>query len=454
METTIAAISTPPGTGGIGIIRVSGPQALQIASRVFRHPKGRDVAALPGYHCMLGRVFDQNGEFDDCILTRYKAPRSYTGEEVVELSCHGGSYLLQRLLRATLAQGAQLAAPGEFTKRAFLNGKLGLTQAESVMDLISSTSLQASRAALAGRDGALFREIQSITSVLLDVEGDLAAWIDYPEEDMEQLSPERLLQSLAALEQRLQSLLNRYDSGRILREGITAAIVGRPNVGKSTLMNLLSGYDRSIVTDIPGTTRDIVEDSIRIGEIPLRLADTAGLRQTDDPAEKIGVALTQKRLEQSDLILAVFDRSQPLTPQDITLLESLKNRLAIGILNKTDLPPQISPEQLKPYLPHILTISAQTGEGAKELEHLLTELLQFNQLDPSAAMLVNERQRNCALRALTALQEAISALQSHITLDALTVCLDDALAALLELTGQRVSDQVVENVFARFCVGK
>ena len=453
-QSTVAAISTPLGVGGIGIIRISGPDALAVAARVFRPVGARRLEDAPGYTALLGRVFDAAGEIDDAIATVFRAPRSYTGEDVAELSCHGGLYLLRRALRAVLDAGAQPAGPGEFTKRAFLNGKLGLTQAEAVMDLIAAQGDQAARSALSARDGALFARIRAVNGGLLELAAHLSAWVDYPDDEIPEITGEEISAALRRARDGLAGLLSTYDLGRVIREGVETAIVGRPNVGKSTLMNLLAGYQRSIVTDIPGTTRDVVEDTVNLDGAILRLADTAGLRDTDDEVESVGVALARRRLETAGLVLAVFDSSDPLTGEDRALIESLRGRPAVAVINKTDLPRRIDLAWVSERIPHTVQVSAKAGQGVRELSAAVNEVLGLHRLDGGAALLANERQRLCAQRAAAAVDEAISALDGSFTFDAVGVCIDEAIAALLELTGERASEAVVNEVFARFCVGK
>ena len=454
-ETTIAAIATPPGQGAVGMVRLSGPCAREIAQRVFRPMDSRrSLDKLAGYTGCLGRVFDAQGDIDEAVAIVYQAPKSYTGEDVVELCCHGGSFLLSRVLEACFAAGATPAGPGEFTKRAFLNGKLSLDEAESVMGLVSAHSDSAARAALAARDGALTGEISACADQLINLAAHLAAWVDYPEEDIPEVQENTLAETLSLVTGRLQKLASGFNRGRILREGIDTVIAGRPNVGKSTLMNALSGSQRSIVTDIPGTTRDVVEDTVRLGSLVLRLSDTAGLRATDDPVEQAGVALTKSRLESCDLVLAVFDGAQPLDAGDRELLEQLKGRLCVGVVNKADLPLQIDIHPLQEALPAVVELSAKTGEGVERLEQEITRLLGLAKIDPTAPMLHTHRQLDCVRRALAELAEATAALEQGQTLDALSVCVDGAIDALLELTGQRASAAVVDRVFHNFCVGK
>ena len=311
-EKTIAAIATAQGAGGIGIIRISGCDALEISQKVFKSITGRNISEMKGYTAAYGHIYDGDELIDSGVLLVYLAPHSYTGENVAEISCHGGLYVTKRVLRAVLNAGASMAEAGEFTKRAFLNGKIGLTEAEGVMDIISARGEQSSRAALGAMDGALRKKIDSVKESLITSAAHLSAWADYPEDDIPAVSTENLTGELKSSIGILDKLLATYDAGKAIREGIDTVIAGKPNVGKSTLMNLLSGYERSIVTDIPGTTRDVIEDTVMLGDIPLCLSDTAGIRATDDPVESIGVEKARKRVKSAGLVLAVFDSSKEL----------------------------------------------------------------------------------------------------------------------------------------------
>lgn len=448
---TIAAIATGSG-GGIGVVRLSGKAALHITDSIFTGKKS--PLDMHGYTGTLGRVHDRHGELDEAVLFVYRAPHSYTGEDVCELSCHGGSFILGKVLAAAVEAGAVPAGAGEFTKRAFLNGKLTLTQAEGVAQLVSGESRQAVRAALEAHDGALWRTINGINAGLMDAAAHISAWIDYPEEDVEQVLTCDLSRVLGEAQKRLAALAGDYDRGRLLREGITTAIVGSPNVGKSTLMNLLAGYERSIVTDIAGTTRDVIEDRVRLGELLLCLSDTAGIRNTDDAVEKLGVARSVSRLEQCDLILAIFDGSRPLDDGDKSLLERLDGRLAIGICNKSDLPRAADMETIRRHTCATLEISARDGQGVGELERTIAKLAGMDKLDSGAAMLANSRQLSCAVSALKSLGEALDALSYGQTLDAVSVSLEEAIDSLLELTGKKASAEIIDRVFEQFCVGK
>ncbi|QAT51171.1 tRNA uridine-5-carboxymethylaminomethyl(34) synthesis GTPase MnmE [Caproiciproducens sp. NJN-50] len=451
---TIAAISTSQAPGGIGIVRISGPRAREIADRVFVPLHKKSLNEIGGYCALYGKVHDADGDIDEAVALNFRAPRSFTGEDVVELSCHGGLAILRRLLRAVFQTGAVPAGPGEFTRRAFLNGKIGLTEAESVMQLVSAQGEQAAKAALAGHGGALERRIRSIREKLLGAAAHLSAWADYPEDDIPQVTEEELTSSLGGVKTELESLLRGFDAGRALREGVDTVIAGRPNTGKSTLMNLLAGCERSIVTDFAGTTRDIVEDTVLLGGIPLRLADTAGLRDTADPIEKAGVGRARDRLRAARLILAVFDASQELEEEDRMLIREIGQAPCIAVLNKIDLPMKIDKEFIESKIQQIVSLSAKTGEGLSQLEDAVAELLGTKELDPADGMLYTERQRDAAERSMRSVDEALDALKSGMTFDAVTVSVEDAVSALLELTGERATVAVVDSVFSQFCVGK
>lgn len=456
--TTIAAIATAQAPGGIGIIRISGKDARTVADRVFLSAKGKTVAETQGYQALYGKIYQDTALkreiLDEAIALVFAAPASFTGEDVVELSCHGGLYLLRRVLSAVYAAGASPASPGEFTRRAFLNGKLGLTEAESVMQLIGAQGEQAVRAALAGHGGALERRIEAMRGSLVDLTSHLAAWADYPDDDIPQVSDEMLKTSLAFSQTELEQLLSQFDAGKVLRDGVDTVIAGRPNVGKSTLMNLLAGCERSIVTQYAGTTRDIVEETVLLGDVPLRLADTAGIRTTDDPVEQIGVTRARERVKTAQLVLAVFDSSQVLNAEDWDLIADVKGIPAVAVVNKSDLEGKIDAAKLQSGFSAVVSISALTGDGFEELKSAVAQVLQVSALNPAEGLLFTERQRDSARRALACVVEAETALCSGMTLDAVTVSVEGAVTALLELTGERATVAVVDSVFEKFCVGK
>lgn len=455
MEKTIAAISTAPAPGGIGIVRISGKDAFAVADQVFRGVSRKPIAQMKGYTAQLGGAYTQGGEkLDDVVALVFRGPKSYTGEDVVELSCHGGLYVTKRLLQTVLDAGASPAGPGEFTRRAFLNGKLDLAQAEAVMGIIGASGEQAMKAAEAGSSGVLSRKIQQVKEGLLTQASHLAAWADFPEEDVPEVEEQELLSGIRQGEQALVALLQGFDRGKMYREGLATVIAGRPNAGKSTLMNLLSGCERSIVTQYAGTTRDVVEETVMLAGVPLRLADTAGIRDTEDPVESIGVQAARKRLETAQLVLAVFDSSQSLTKEDRELMDTLQGVPSIAIVNKTDLPTEIDVGEIQSHFEKTVFLSAANGEGLPELEQALSDILATKEFHPEEGVLFTQRQRADAQRALESLQEGETALLSGVTWDAVTVCVEDALNALAALTGEHVSEEIVDQVFEEFCVGK
>ena len=451
---TIAAISTPNAVGGIAVIRISGEDAIAVAERIFSPYGGKKVADMAGYTCAYGIAHDSGERLDDCILTVFRAPHSYTGEDVAELSCHGGLYVTRKILRAAFANGAVNAEAGEFTKRAYLNGKLDLTQAEAVMDIISAKGERELKMAESLREGAAFKKAEKCSQKLLKILGDLAAWADYPEEDIPEVRPENLAAELTEVRGDLHSLVKNYDSGRILREGVATAIIGRPNVGKSTLFNCLSGCERSIVTEIAGTTRDVIEETVRVGDITLRLSDTAGIHDTDDKIEGIGVEMAEKMIDNSELCIAVFDGSCPLTEDDLYLINKINKNKTIAVINKNDVEQQIDTSLLQDRIQHIVFLSAKENTGVEELHKHIEEIFKLNEADFDTATAANERQKKCIDKALEGIENAISSLEIGEMLDAVNVLIDEAEQSLLQLTGKKVTDAVVDEVFSRFCVGK
>lgn len=451
---TIAAVSTPNAPGGIAVIRISGKDALNVADKVFKPVGSRNVHDMEGYTCAYGIAHDNGERLDDCILTVFREPHSYTGENIAEISCHGGLYVTKRILRAVLRNGAENAGAGEFTKRAYLNGKLDLTQAEAVMDIISAKGERELKMAENLREGSAFKKAKKCSDRLMKILGDLAAWADYPEEDIPEVEPENLCAELKDVQKELSSLIENYDCGRILRQGVSTAIVGRPNVGKSTLFNCLSGCERSIVTDIAGTTRDVVEESVKLGDITLRLADTAGIRQTDDIIEGIGVDIAEKLIDSSELVIAVFDGNCPLTEDDLNLIKKLDNKKCIAVINKSDLGISLDTSEIQKYIKQTVYLSAKENDGIERLQSAVESLFEINENSFSSAVAVNERQKKCIDSALMYVESAISALENGEFLDAINVLIDEAEQNLLSLTGEKVTDAVVDEVFSRFCVGK
>ena len=451
-NTTIAAVSTALSAAGISVIRISGDDAIMIGDRVFRSTD--KLCDLKGYTCRFGAVYDNGEKIDECVATVFKKPHSYTGEDVVELSCHGGLYVTQKTLQAVLSAGAVPAQAGEFTKRAFLNGKLDLTEAEAVMDIISAKSKSSARAALSVKEGALSKKINRIKAELLDKAAHLSAWADYPEEDIPEVSEKELLSSLKKAEETLSAILTGFDNGKVLRDGVNTVIIGKPNVGKSTLMNLLSGFDKSIVTPIAGTTRDVVDEVVSLGDIVLNLSDTAGIRESSDEIEKLGIDRAKAKIDSASLVLCVFDSSQDLSDEDRAVLGAIGEAPAIAVINKTDLEQKLNIDEIKMHIQDIVYMSAKEQTGLSELEAAVKRLCYTFDTDNNDVLLYNERQRSLTQKAFESVRSAYDALSAEITYDAVTVSIEEAIAYLCELTGESVTEEVVDRVFHRFCVGK
>lgn len=451
---TIAAISTGQAAGGIGIVRISGENALSVADRIFKTVSGIKLEKLSGYKAAFGKVFFEEKCVDEAVALVFKAPKSYTGEDVVEISCHGGLLVTKQVLRAALANGAVPAEAGEFTKRAFLNGKMDLTRAESVMNIISAKSEQAKSAALNTLDGALYKKISEISLSLKKIAAQMAAWVDYPDEEIDDLSDDKLKETLLTAKGELEKLIKSFDVGQIIIEGVETAIVGKPNVGKSTLMNLLSGCEKSIVTSVAGTTRDIVEETVTLGNNVLRLADTAGLHDTEDTVEKIGVDRTRQKLGRASLVLAVFDSSTEIDDEDMEIIKMCNGKNAVAIINKTDLNKNFNAEKINKSFENVVYLSAKDRNGIQELEKAIEKTLGTADFDTSAATLMNERQLACCKTALQSIDEGISALEIGMTRDALNVNIDVAVESLDTLTGEKATESVVNEIFSQFCVGK
>lgn len=451
---TICAIATPAAVGGISVVRISGEKSLEIAEKVFKPVSGKSIRDMKGYTAAYGKIYDGGERLDDGVLLVFKAPHSYTGEDVCEISCHGGIYVTRRVMTACLKAGASPAAAGEFTKRALLNGKMSLTQAEAVADLISAQGEQILACSNSQREGALYHRAEKIADKIMDVSAQISAWIDYPEDDTPIVTEEWLNERIGEVKTELDSLLAGYDTGRMIREGISCAIVGKPNVGKSTIMNALSGVRRSIVSDIAGTTRDVVEETVNLNGAVLLLSDCAGIRETDDEVEKIGVEIMLEKLKSADIVLAVFDGSRELGEEDRRLFTQLNGKTVIPIVNKSDLETKLDVSEIKDRFGEPLVVSAKDEDFAERLGKEISARLNLDKLNTSAGFLANERQRACVIEAADAVNNALAAVQTGVTPDVVGVELERALNAVYELSGKRASDEVINEVFKRFCVGK
>ena len=455
---TISQIATPHGVGGIGIIRVSGADALTVARKIFHPIKGGDLGEVAPYTARYGHIAAADSRIiDDGILLYMRAPHSYTGEDVVELQCHGGHVVLREVLRRTWEAGAQPAEAGEFTKRAFLNGRLDLARAEGVMELIAAKSSRAARAARERMSGALSSEIKRLRTRLLGAIARIEAGIDFPEDDIPTVAAAALREDIDAAAADLRRLLTGAEVGRILREGVKTVIVGRPNVGKSSLLNALLGTERAIVTDVPGTTRDVIEEEISIDGIPLRLLDTAGLRAAEDAVEQIGVARTEQHLADAELVLAVFDSSTGLTTEDQELLARLRTMHAdiIILCNKEDCARVLRVADFDGVNAPVLMISAQAGTGLDALRETIAARVQMMEGDLSDGALPNkEREVEALQRAARHLSEAEKTLAAEMGTDFISIDLRGAYDTLGAILGETVDTDLIDRIFSEFCIGK
>jgi tRNA modification GTPase len=447
---TIAAISTPLGEGAIAIVRLSGSDAVAIAKKVF---KGKDLDTVDSHTINYGHIFEQERLVDEVMLSVMRAPKTFTREDLVEINTHGGIAVTQEILQLLLRSGARLAEPGEFTKRAFLNGRIDLAQAESVMDLIRAKTDQAANIAIKQLDGSLSNLINNIRQEILESLAQVEVNIDYPEyDDVETMTSQMLLEKTAHFEQLLETLLATAKRGKILREGLRTAIIGRPNVGKSSLLNQLLREEKAIVTDIAGTTRDVITEFANIGGVPLELIDTAGIRETEDVVEKIGVERSQKALEEADLVLLVLDASSPLTAKDVELLEVSSSSNRIVLLNKTDLPEKIELEKLPE---DYIRISALKNENLDAVEKQIRTLFFSGEIEAKdATTLSNARHIGLVEEALGALKEANNGLAMGLPVDLIQVDVTRCWQLLGEITGEAAPDELITQLFSQFCLGK
>lgn len=456
MGRTIAAISTPVGTGGIAVIRISGDDAVSVADKVF---SGRDKLSECETHTVhYGFIKDDKGEkVDEALVTVMRAPRTFTKEDVVEISTHGGITVSRAALNAVIRAGAYPAEPGEFTKRAFLNGRIDLSQAEAVIDIINSTNDLAQRNALSQLEGSLSKEIQNVRSSLVHLAAQMQVTIDYPDEDLEDITTADIRKISRDCQNKVDRLLETADSGKILRDGIKTAIVGKPNVGKSSLLNSLAREERAIVTDIAGTTRDVIEEYINLGGIPLILTDTAGIRETDDTVERIGVEKSKKSINEADLVIVMIDGSSFFDDEDIEVLNATMNKKRIVLINKTDLGQSKYVEAVKNKAKGsvVLEVSAVTGMGLEELAEEIRRIYRIGEISKShGSVITNMRHKTALIKAEEALGRVVETIDMNMPSDIASIDINIAIDALGEITGETVSDDVVNAIFHEFCVGK
>ena len=449
---TIAAVASSAIRSAISVVRISGKDAFSIADKVFTGISGKKLSACPGFTARLGKICDnKNKEIDEVIATVYRAPKSYTGEDSVEFSCHGGEFIVKRILEAVINAGAGIAQPGEFTRRAVMSGKLTLTQAEAVNEMICAQNDSAHKAALSQYDGALLRRINSIKTKLARLSAEITADLEFPEDDIDRTDISVKIEKLHTIKSQLEETIASYDQGAVLRKGVPAVIAGKPNVGKSTLMNLITQKNKSIITEYAGTTRDIIEETVDIGGLLLNIADTAGIRETGDDIEKIGVGLARKRISDSQLVIAVFDVSEPLDSEDFDFAAKLDKTRTLAVFNKSDLAPQAKITRLE--FEHHIYMSAANAESPDELYRKISEMVVDREFDPDSGIIFSLRQLECAKRASVSAAEAVFALESGLE-DAAAVCTETAAAALMELTGERITETILDEIFSKFCIGK
>ncbi|MBI4525617.1 MAG: tRNA uridine-5-carboxymethylaminomethyl(34) synthesis GTPase MnmE [Deltaproteobacteria bacterium] len=455
-EDTIAAIATPLGEGGVAIVRISGPDTERIAGQIFFR-RGARNGPLRSHTLHYGSVMDPNtgAIVDEVLLTLMRRPRSYTGEDVVEVHCHGGPFLVRRVLELILSCGARHAERGEFTKRAFLNGRLDLAQAEAVVDLIRARTEKGMKLAVEQVRGELSKWVEELREELLDIMVQVEAAIDFPEEEIELLQRDELRLKVESLKEKITLLIASYEWGRLFREGARVCIAGRPNVGKSSLLNALLGVERVIVTPVPGTTRDVVEESVSLGGVPVALWDTAGIRESSDQVEKIGIDFALERLEQAEAVLVVLDGSSPLSAEDHFIINIVGGKKGLVIVNKSDLPQKLDLRQTRILAGQkgVLSLSAKLGEGVDNLKSQLRELLLESQCEP-AIVITNLRHKAALERAANALAETALALTRETPPEMIAVDLREAITGLEEVVGLVTSDDILERIFSEFCIGK
>lgn len=455
MYDTIAAIATPAGTGAIGIIRLSGNDAIAVADRCFRAKSAKSLTQAKTHTLHFGYFVNPQGDIiDECLASVFIAPKSYTGENSVEFSMHGNPLILRDALSALLYCGARQALGGEFTKRAFLNGKLDLSQAEAVADLIDSQSRTEAILALSHLNGKTGEAITAVRIELTELNAAIMAYIDYSFEDLSDVSNETVKEVVEKNLKICESLLKTYDTGRVLKDGVKCAIIGKPNAGKSSLMNLLAGFNRSIVTDTPGTTRDMIEETVIIDGIKLRIFDTAGIRDTVDKIERLGVEMTRSIISKCELVFCVFDSSTELDDYDREIISLTDDINRVALLNKSDLPNKINRENIEDNFKHVVYISALTGEGIDTLSSKLAELFQSENLSTGTDIIMSARQKDCLVKASESLKEALIAVENGYPPDIAGISINDAISALGEITGQTVNDEIIDEIFRKFCVGK
>lgn len=450
---TIVAISTAPGIGGIGIIRMSGENSFEILNKIFV----TNDKPIAGYTMKYGKIVDEkNVIIDEVLVSYFVAPNSYTRENVCEINSHGGMVVMKKILELCLKNGAILAEPGEFTKRAFLNGRIDLSQAEAVIDIINSKTDKEAKASINQLEGNLSLEIKNIRKDLISMMADIEASIDYPEYDVEEVTTNKVKEVLIKEKDRLIKLEKSFDNGKILKDGINTAIIGRPNAGKSSLLNILLNEERAIVTSVEGTTRDTIEEYISINGIPLKIIDTAGIREANDEVEKIGVEKAKKIAKESDLIIGIFDISRKMNKEDYEILDILKNKNSIIVLNKIDLDENnVDMEKVKEINKPIVQISTKTREGIENLYKEIENIIETKEISSDNEIIVtNTRHKSLIIKAMDSVDKSLETIENKMPIDIIVVYVKDILENLGEITGETVTEDIIKEIFSKFCLGK
>nr|WEZ00483.1 tRNA uridine-5-carboxymethylaminomethyl(34) synthesis GTPase MnmE [Bacillus subtilis] len=458
---TIAAISTPMGEGAIAIVRLSGPEAIQIADRIYKGPKGKTLSSVESHTIHYGHIVDRTSDrvVEEVMVSVLKAPRTFTREDVIEINCHGGIVTVNQVLQLALREGARLAEPGEFTKRAFLNGRIDLSQAEAVMDLIRAKTDRAMNVAMNQMEGRLSALVRRLRSEILETLAHVEVNIDYPEyDDVEEMTHQILVEKATAVKKEIEALLRTSEQGKILREGLSTVIIGRPNVGKSSLLNsLVHEAKKAIVTDIPGTTRDVIEEYVNVRGVPLRLVDTAGIRETEDIVERIGVERSRQVLKEADLILLVLNYSEELSEEDVKLFEAVEGMDVIVILNKTDLEAKIDTERVRELANGrpVVTTSLLKEEGINDLEEAIQSLFYTGAIESGDLTYVsNTRHISILQQAKRAIEDALSGIEQDVPIDMVQIDLTRCWELLGEIIGDSVHESLIDQLFSQFCLGK
>jgi len=459
VEDTIAAIATAYGEGGIGIIRISGNEAKDILYKVFEPKYLQDTESIVNRQLYYGHIIDnsKNQVIDEVLAVYMKAPSTYTKEDVVEINCHGSSVSLRKTLALVLRNGARLAEKGEFTKRAFLNGRLDLSQAEALIDIVKAKTDKGFDVALSQMEGALSEKIRIVRNVIMDLLVNVTVNLDYPDEDIEELTYEKLKESLLIIDNMIDKLLLTADTGRIIRDGLNVSIIGKPNVGKSSLMNALLKESRAIVTEIPGTTRDTIEEVLSVKDIPVKLTDTAGIRETEDKIEKIGIEKSKESFNRADLVIFMVDGNSPLSEEDLDIIKYLGNRKVIVLINKVDLGQIVEADKIKEMIPqaYIINTSIKNGFGLEELEDQIVDMVYGGQVKQEESLLVtNVRHKELLEKAKKSIVDALDMTEKREALDFIEVDIKHSFELLGEIIGDSVTDDIIDQVFARFCLGK